>query len=67
LRFKHIFSVGIVAGIGFTMSIFITLLAFSDISVQNNAKFAILIASLLAAIIGLLALSLTLKEVRSKR
>jgi len=49
------------------MSIFITLLAFSDISVQNNAKFAILIASLLAAILGLLALSITLKEVRSKR
>lgn len=66
LRFKHIFSVGILAGIGFTMSIFITLLAFSDISVQNNAKFAILIASLLAAIIGLVALSLTLKEVKLK-
>jgi len=66
LRFKHIFSVGIVAGIGFTMSIFITLLAFNDISVQNNAKFAILIASLLAAIIGLVALSLTLKEVKLK-
>lgn len=62
LRFKHIFSVGIVAGIGFTMSIFITLLAFNDISVQNNSKFAILIASLLAAIIGLISLIITINK-----
>ncbi|HBN04224.1 MAG TPA: Na(+)/H(+) antiporter NhaA, partial [Bacteroidales bacterium] len=61
LKFKHIFSVGIIAGIGFTMSIFITLLAFNDITIQNNAKFSILIASLLAAITGLITLKLTLK------
>ncbi|MDD4830066.1 MAG: Na+/H+ antiporter NhaA, partial [Bacteroidales bacterium] len=65
LRFKHILSVGMLAGIGFTMSIFITLLAFNDISIQNNAKFAILIASLLAAIIGLISLIVTLREAKS--
>lgn len=61
LRFKHIFSAGMIAGIGFTMSIFITLLAFTDISVQNNTKLAILLASILAALIGLVSLYFSLK------
>jgi len=43
---------GFLAGIGFTMSIFITLLAFDDAEIINNAKFMILCASFFAGIIG---------------
>lgn len=62
LNFKHILSVGFLGGIGFTMSIFITLLAFDQVDIQNNAKLSILIASILAAIISLIMLSITLKK-----
>lgn len=62
LRLKHILSVGFLGGIGFTMSIFITLLAFDQIDIQNNAKISILIASTTAAIISLIKLSITLKK-----
>lgn len=44
----------IMAGIGFTMSIFIAELAFEDEAVKTQAKMAILIASVLAGIIGML-------------
>lgn len=54
LNWKKIIGVGFLAGIGFTMSIFITLLAFDDGVIVNNTKFMILIASLLSGIIGYL-------------
>lgn len=43
---------GILAGIGFTMSIFISTLAFTDTHTQDMAKIAVLIASLLAMLVG---------------
>ncbi|MEY2738394.1 MAG: Na(+)/H(+) antiporter NhaA [Bacteroidota bacterium] len=54
LDWRKIIGVGCLAGIGFTMSIFITLLAFEDDAIVNNAKFVILIASFFSAIIGFL-------------
>lgn len=62
LNWKSIFSVGILGGIGFTMSIFITLLAFDDIAVINNAKLVILLGSFTAGLIGFVALKATLKK-----
>ena len=62
LKWKHVTGAGVLAGIGFTMSIFITLLAFEEPEIINNAKFTILIASLLAACIGFGWLKLTLKS-----
>jgi NhaA family Na+:H+ antiporter len=62
LRWKDIWGVGILGGIGFTMSIFITLRAFTDSQVIDYSKLAILIASLLAGIIGLIFLKLILKK-----
>ncbi|MFP3832026.1 Na+/H+ antiporter NhaA [Chryseobacterium sp. SIMBA_028] len=54
--------VGLLAGIGFTMSIFIALLSFKgEIIIQDEAKFAILIASFIAAILGFTILSLSSK------
>lgn len=64
LNWKSIFGVGFLGGIGFTMSIFVTLLAFDDSTIINNAKFIILLSSLTAGIIGFLSLKLTLKMKR---
>ncbi len=61
LTWNIIFNVGFLAGIGFTMSIFITLLAFDDNVIINNAKLIILISSLIAALIGVLLLRFSLK------
>lgn len=62
LNWKSILGVGFLGGIGFTMSIFITLLAFDNETIINNAKFVILISSLIAGLIGFLSLKLTLKH-----
>jgi Na+:H+ antiporter, NhaA family len=59
LTWKAIFGVGLLGGIGFTMSIFITLLAFDNDTTINNAKLIILLSSLFAGILGFLSLKLT--------
>jgi NhaA family Na+:H+ antiporter len=45
--------VGLLAGIGFTMSIFIALLAFTDDNLLSAAKLGVLLGSLAAALIGI--------------
>ena len=62
LNWKSILGVSFLGGIGFTMSIFITLLAFSEKKQIDNAKIMILISSLIAGIIGLLYLKINLKK-----
>ncbi|MCU0468086.1 MAG: Na+/H+ antiporter NhaA [Arcicella sp.] len=64
LNWKSIFGVGLLAGIGFTMSIFITLLAFDNETIINNSKLIILVSSLTAAILGYTTLSITLKPLK---
>ncbi|SEG17493.1 Na+/H+ antiporter NhaA [Sphingobacterium lactis] len=49
---RHILGVGLLAGIGFTMSIFIAILSFKDPLFVSEAKLSILITSLLAGVIG---------------
>ena len=61
LQWKNILGAGILGGIGFTMSIFITLLAFDNDTDIVNSKIAILIASSTAALVGFAVLKLTLK------
>lgn len=51
-NWKHIIGVGMLAGIGFTMSIFIALLSFNDADHILEAKFAILCASVISGVIG---------------
>lgn len=58
----HVLGLGLLGGIGFTMSIFIALLSFGDVLHQNEAKFAILIASTIAGISGFCILSLYNKK-----
>jgi NhaA family Na+:H+ antiporter len=60
LKWKTILGAGMLGGIGFTMSIFITLLAFDNPDFVNSAKIAILAASLIAGTAGLILLSFTL-------
>jgi len=61
IKWKHLLGVGLIAGIGFTMSIFVTILAFSDVVVINHSKIAILVASLLSALAGYFYLNYILK------
>jgi NhaA family Na+:H+ antiporter len=61
-KWPHVLGLGLLGGIGFTMSIFIALLSFSNPDYQNEAKFAILIASALAGISGFLLLRLYNKK-----
>ena len=63
LQWKNIVGAGFLGGIGFTMSIFITILAFDDIHIINNSKLAILIASVVAGTIGFTMLKRNLKPV----
>ncbi len=57
VRWIQVIGLGLLAGIGFTMSIFIALLSFDDPMLRTEAKFAILVASLLSGVIGYLFLS----------
>ena len=57
VTWKQVYGVSLLAGIGFTMSLFITNLAFVDPELINNAKTGILIASLLSGLTGWLVLN----------
>lgn len=65
-RWIHMIGAGLLAGIGFTMSIFIALLSYKDNQdLQDSAKFAILTASVLAGFLGYLLLKSTAKNENS--
>lgn len=65
---SQMLGVGLLAGIGFTMSIFIALLSFKhEVDFQDEAKFAILIASFIAAISGYVILNLSSKKRRKRK
>lgn len=55
----HMLGVGLLAGIGFTMSIFISLLSFSEPYFVADAKFAILIGSFLSGLLGFILLKMS--------
>lgn len=57
ISWKHIVGAGFLGGTGFTMSIFITLLAFSDPEIIQATKISVLIGSFLAGLTGFLILS----------
>ena len=67
IPWKQVFAVGLVAGIGFTMSIFVDNLAFTDPVHLNMGKATILITSCVSAICGMLAILLTTKKVVSTK
>jgi NhaA family Na+:H+ antiporter len=60
VSWRHIFGIGFIAGIGFTVSIFITELAFADSeSLLTTSKMGIFIASGLSAVLGYVLLRTT--------
>ena len=61
LGLAHIFGVAILGGIGFTVSLFITDLAFRG-QVIDDAKIGVLAASALAALIGTVVLRIVLRD-----
>jgi NhaA family Na+:H+ antiporter len=61
ITIKKLFITSILGGIGFTMSIFISLLAFSNHNLIEQSKLAILIASGCAGIVGFVALKIMFK------
>lgn len=67
LSWKSITGVGFLGGIGFTMSIFITLLAFEEQELINKAKLVILITSLVAGLIGYFSLKKILIKPEGKK
>lgn len=62
VNWRHIVGAGFLGGIGFTMSIFITLLAFADAEIINATKISILVTSLLAGVVGYILLSRNVAE-----
>lgn len=67
LKKRHLLWTGLLAGIGFTMSIFITLLAFNDPATINMSKIAIIIGSIISAVLGYLGLYFSLKINHEKK
>jgi NhaA family Na+:H+ antiporter len=63
MTFKQVFGVGLLAGIGFTMSLFMSELAFGELPVAlSAARTGILFASLAAGLIGLAWLHLATRR-----
>lgn len=56
ISWNHLLGISLLGGIGFTMSIFIANLAFTDGAVITASKMSILVASLCSALIGLFIL-----------
>jgi NhaA family Na+:H+ antiporter len=64
----HVTGLGLLGGIGFTMSIFIALLSFNEPALQNEAKFAVLAASAISGIMGFIVLKrLYVKQVKTAK
>lgn len=57
VEWKHIAAVGVIGGIGFTMSIFINSLSFTDPAVTDIGKISVLITSVIAMAAGLAAMA----------
>lgn len=62
INYMNLLGAGFLGGIGFTMSIFISLLAFESQYLINHSKIAILTASCLAGIIGFFILKLAVNN-----
>ena len=67
IKWIHIFGVAVLGGMGFTMSIFITNLAFDIPELLNLSKLGIIAASFVSAILGFLILRISLKKQNRSR
>lgn len=67
MNWSWVMLVGFLAGIGFTMSIFIAQLAFTDAELLSAAKLGVLCASAVAAVLGLVVGNIVVRRMRSKK
>jgi Na+:H+ antiporter, NhaA family len=67
LKYMQLLGVSFLGGIGFTMSVFITMLAFNDELIINNAKLVIIVSSFLAGSIGFVILKFAIKKSSRKK
>ena len=66
LNWKQVFAVGLLAGIGFTMSLFINSLAFTNPQLVTYAKLGIITASAIAMVLGAGILHMSLPALRKE-
>ena len=59
VSWPQVVAIGAVAGVGFTVALFVTELAFDDAGLMAEAKLGILLASVISAVVGLVALRVT--------
>lgn len=64
MQWKHV--LGLLAGIGFTMSIFVAILSYEQTYLQDQAKFAILLSSVVAGVLGFVYFKLFSKKEMKK-
>jgi NhaA family Na+:H+ antiporter len=64
VSWAQIVGVGFLAGIGFTMSLFISNLAYTDAEVINASKIGIVIGSIIAGTIGFVILKIIFLKIR---
>ena len=65
MRWSELYGVYIIAGIGFTMSLFIGSLAFPDPVVQNEVRLGVMMGSIASALLGYIYLRCVLKPKHS--
>jgi Na+:H+ antiporter, NhaA family len=52
----HIYAISVLAGIGFTMSLFIGMLAFTDATMHEEVKLGVIMGSLFSSVLGIIVL-----------
>jgi len=62
VSFKQIFGISLLGGLGFTMSLFIVNLAYTDQNLIAQSKIGVIIGSLAAGILGYIVLKSTLRK-----
>ena len=66
VRWAHVAGVALLAGIGFTVAIFIATLSFDEAVLVEDAKIGIFAATIVAAVLGFLALRLAPPSTRAE-
>lgn len=62
IKWIHIIGLGLIGGMGFSMSLFISNLAFNDPGILNYAKIGILTGSIVSGLLGFLVLRVSLTK-----
>jgi NhaA family Na+:H+ antiporter len=66
VRWSHVIGGGFVAGIGFTVSLFIGAIAFDDVALRQVATVSVLLGSVVSAVLGVLWLTMVGRRTMTK-